>query len=94
MPGCVISQKTIKTTVSFSYTVNGQLFVDEYRRSSALETGHEIVMLYNPSNPRQNNLSGTETSLAFRTVTRLIGIIVAAILIYLAAHFEFDLGDH
>ena len=80
--------------VSFSYTVKGQSIVDEYRRSSALEVGHEIVILYNPSNPSQNNLSGAETSLAFRRITWLIGIILAAILIYLTAHFDLDLGDH
>ncbi len=78
--------------ISFSYTVDGEIFVDEYERSEPLDKGHQIAILYNPSKPGQNNLSGTDTSVGFRIAIWIGGVIFAALLIYLTEHF--DLRDH
>jgi hypothetical protein len=43
--------------VSFSYTVNGELFVDEYKRSDSLEAGHQIVIRYDPFESRAKQLN-------------------------------------
>jgi hypothetical protein len=73
--------------------VNGELFVDEYRRSDTLEAGHQIVIRYNPLNPTQNNLSGDETSSSFRLVIRIGAAVITALLIYLAVHLDVDLNE-
>jgi hypothetical protein len=79
--------------VSFSYTVNGELFVDEFRRSDSLEAGHQIVIRYDPLNPAQNNLSGNEARPSFRLVIRIGAAVITALLLYLAVHFDVDLNE-
>jgi hypothetical protein len=79
--------------VRFNYTVNGEIFIDEYRRSDPLEAGHQIVIRYNPLNPAQNNLSGDEIRSSFRLVIRISAAVITALLIYLAVHFDVDLNE-
>ncbi|MBB5344413.1 DUF3592 domain-containing protein [Tunturibacter empetritectus] len=74
--------------VSFSYTVDGKLFVDEYERSEPLDRGHEIVILYNSSKPGENNLSEVAPTSRSRIVGWVGGAILAALIIYLAKHFD------
>jgi hypothetical protein len=74
--------------VSFSYTVDGKLFIDEYERSEPLERGHEIAILYNPLKPSENNLSEVAPRLGSRIVVWIGGAILAALVIYLAKHFD------
>ena len=73
--------------ITFSYTVNGKQFVDKYKRSDPLNTGHEIVILYNPSQPGQNNLSGTDRRLGIRVVVWIAGAMAGLLLAYLSEHF-------
>jgi Protein of unknown function (DUF3592) len=74
--------------VSFSYTVDGKLFVDEYERSEPLDRGHEIAILYNPSKPSENTLSEKSPGIRPRIIVWIGGAILGALLIYVAKHFN------
>ena len=73
--------------ITFSYTVNGERFVDKYKRTDPLEMGHQIIILYDPSRPSQNNLSGTESKFGLRVVFWIAGAMAGAFLAYLSEHF-------
>src|ERR1700727_970738 len=68
--------------ITFSYSVDGKQFVDKYKRTDPLNTGHEIVILYNPSQPGQNNLSGTDRRLGIRVVVWIAGAMAGLLLAY------------
>lgn len=74
--------------IEFSYKVNGEQFVGRYKRHDSLIPGHKIEILYNPSRPDQNHLSGDESSPALRWVIRLITAIIAGSVLYLLIHFD------
>jgi Protein of unknown function (DUF3592) len=80
--------------ITFSYIVNGERFVDKYKRTEPLEVGHQIVILYDPSKPSQNNLSGSESKLGLRVVFWIIGATAGALLAYLSKHYGWSDFPH
>jgi len=74
--------------VSFSYTVDGKLFVDQYERSEPLDRGHEIAILYNTSKPSENTLSEERPGIRPRIIVWIGGAMLGALIIYLARHFD------
>ena len=80
--------------VTFGYTVNGVPFVDEYKRSEALDAGDEIAILYNPAKPSENNLSDPTQApnMGMRIVLCIVGGLLAAALIYLAMRYGWPDG--
>jgi hypothetical protein len=43
--------------VTFSYTVNGELFVDDFEAQTYYEEGHQLEVGYDPTHPRSNIFS-------------------------------------
>ncbi len=73
--------------ITFSYSVNGKQFVDKYKRTDPLDVGHQIVILFDPSKPSLNNLSGSESKFGLRVVFWIAGAMAGAFLAYLSEHF-------
>jgi hypothetical protein len=80
--------------VTFSYTVNNQLFVDTFEAYIVYEVGQEFELAYDPKNPKSNNCSMPPESIQSKILFWLAAITGAILLFYLSRKFGWeDWGD-
>jgi hypothetical protein len=72
--------------VTFSCTVNGELFVDEFEAQTDYQEGHQFEIGYAPSNPRTITYSDPIESSRNKAIAWALGRIFASRLIYYLRH--------
>jgi len=75
--------------VTFSYKVNGELFVDDFDAQTNYAEGYEFEIGYDPSNPQINTYSKSVDSPRRQIFTWIVVGILVALLVYLSEKYEF-----
>jgi hypothetical protein len=73
--------------VTFSYIVNGELFVDDFESQTDYKEGHQFEIGYDPANPQSNTYSKPTDSTRSKIITWIFGVVVACLLIYLSRKY-------